>query len=91
MKRSVILFVISVNYICLEGECVLLGDANLDGCVDAGDYFELIGYLNDCTGCSPPGGEVCTWAQGDLDRDGCVSVADYFELIGWIGEGDCGG
>jgi hypothetical protein len=45
-----------------------VGDANLDGKVDASDYSRIDnGYLNQLTG----------WANGDFNYDGVVNGSDY--------------
>lgn len=58
----------------VDGDCVLLrltwnGDADLDGDVDAADYFRIDqGFINGATG----------WTGGDFDYSGMVDGADYY-------------
>ena len=59
----------------------LMGDANLDGRVDAGDLNQLgINWLSaDCQ----------TWSTGDFNADGIVNAADL-NVVGvhWLGTGE---
>jgi hypothetical protein len=60
----------------VDGNCVLVkytweGDANLDGVVNADDYFQIdSGFIARKTG----------WFDGDFNYDGVINADDYFQI-----------
>jgi hypothetical protein len=64
--------------ITVDGSSVLIrrtynGDANLDGAVDADDYFVIDSNYGES-------GAAVKWHLGDFDRDGRVDADDYFVI-----------
>jgi len=55
----------------IEVMYTLLGDANLDGLVNAADFTILAANFNQ---------PVTSWDQGDFNYDGIVNAADFTDL-----------
>jgi hypothetical protein len=55
----------------IEVKYTLLGDANLDGLVNAADFTILAANFNQ---------PVTGWDQGDFNYDGLVNAADFTDL-----------
>ena len=55
----------------IEVKYTLLGDANLDGLVNAADFTILAANFNQ---------PVTSWDQGDFNYDGLVNAADFTDL-----------
>ncbi len=55
-----------------------LGDTNLDGKVDDGDYLNIIANM---------GRTGVTWFEGDLNHDGTVDASDYNVVADHLGAG----
>jgi len=61
----------------IEVKYTLLGDANLDGLVNAADFTILAANFNQ---------PVTGWDQGDFNYDGLVNAADFTELAANFGQ-----
>ncbi|MGD0771167.1 MAG: dockerin type I domain-containing protein, partial [Tepidisphaeraceae bacterium] len=59
----------------------LLGDANLDGIVNAADFTILAANFNQ---------PVTSWDQGDFNYDGLVNAADFTDLAANFNQSDSG-
>jgi len=58
-----------VDQNCILAECTYNGDANLDGVVNADDYFQIdSGFISQQSG----------WYNGDFNYDGVINADDYF-------------
>ena len=65
----------------IEVEYTLLGDANLDGIVNAADFTILAANFNQ---------PVTGWDQGDFNYDGLVNAADFTDLAANFNQSDSG-
>jgi hypothetical protein len=62
----------------IEVKYTLLGDANLDGLVNAADFTILAANFNQ---------PVTGWDQGDFNYDGLVNAADFTDLAANFNQG----
>ncbi|MGD0770848.1 MAG: dockerin type I repeat-containing protein [Tepidisphaeraceae bacterium] len=65
----------------IELKYTLLGDANLDGLVNAADFTILAANFNQ---------PVTAWDQGDFNYDGIVNAADFTDLAANFNQADSG-
>jgi autotransporter-associated beta strand protein len=65
----------------IEVAYTLLGDANLDGLVNAADFTILAANFNQ---------PVTGWDQGDFNYDGLVNAADFTDLAANFNQSDSG-
>ncbi|MGD0770050.1 MAG: autotransporter-associated beta strand repeat-containing protein [Tepidisphaeraceae bacterium] len=65
----------------IEVAYTLLGDANLDGIVNAADFTILAANFNQ---------PVTGWDQGDFNYDGIVNAADFTDLAANFNQSDSG-
>jgi autotransporter-associated beta strand protein len=65
----------------IEVKYTLLGDANLDGIVNAADFTILAANFNQ---------PVTSWDQGDFNYDGLVNAADFTDLAANFNQSDSG-
>ncbi|MGA2440501.1 MAG: dockerin type I repeat-containing protein [Tepidisphaeraceae bacterium] len=65
----------------IEVMYTLLGDANLDGLVNAADFSILAANFNQT---------VTGWDQGDFNYDGLVNAADFLDLVVNFNQGASG-
>ncbi|MGD0140446.1 MAG: family 16 glycosylhydrolase [Tepidisphaeraceae bacterium] len=65
----------------IEVKYTLLGDANLDGLVNAADFNILAANFNQ---------SITGWDQGDFNYDGLVNAADFNELAANFNQGASG-
>ena len=65
----------------IEVMYTLLGDANLDGLVNAADFTILAANFNQ---------PVTSWDQGDFNYDGLVNAADFTDLAANFNQGASG-
>jgi autotransporter-associated beta strand protein len=65
----------------IEVKYTLLGDANLDGLVNAADFNIIAANFNQ---------SVTGWDEGDFNYDGLVNAADFNELAANFNQGDSG-
>ena len=65
----------------IEVKYTLLGDANLDGLVNAADFTILAANFNQ---------PVTSWDQGDFNYDGLVNAADFTDLAANFNQADSG-
>ncbi|MGD0769947.1 MAG: IPT/TIG domain-containing protein [Tepidisphaeraceae bacterium] len=65
----------------IEIKYTLLGDANLDGLVNAADFTILAANFNQ---------SVTGWDQGDFNYDGLVNAADFTDLAANFNQGASG-
>ncbi|MGD0770711.1 MAG: dockerin type I domain-containing protein [Tepidisphaeraceae bacterium] len=65
----------------IEVMYTLLGDANLDGVVNAADFTILAANFNQ---------PVTSWDQGDFNYDGLVNAADFTDLAANFNQSDSG-